>query len=264
MMSTRSQGATRTAGALGALLSCALFSGAVWVGCGGGDSDDSDGGGSTGGSSSNGGSGGGGGGQALPSRVVAAADAPETGECISAGECRNGIGTPACATVAGAYQVCTYQPAVATAASMYPTADECSDSKPCPAGSSCFPVLAFANGLCGNAQPIQRNACRKDGCASDADCPGGVCGPRGLTVDEQILGGAIRECITASCKSNADCTAQANGMCALVQATCSGSTYLPPELACVYPNGCTGPENCPRTGGTICRVLNGVGSCVAP
>jgi hypothetical protein len=146
---------------------------------------------------------------------------------------------------------------------MNAAADECNATTPCAAGSTCYPVLAFAGGLCGNAPPVVRNACRKDGCAADSDCPGGVCGPRGLTVDEQILGGAIRECITASCKSNADCTARANGMCALVQATCSGSTYLPPELACVYPDGCTGSENCPRTGGTICRVLNGVGSCVS-
>jgi hypothetical protein len=89
-----------------------------------------------------------------------------------------------------------------------------------------------------------------------------VCGPRGLTVDDQIIGGAIRQCIKASCKSNADCTAQANGMCALVQATCSGSTYLAPELACVYPSGCTGNENCPTTMASTCRVLEGVGTCV--
>jgi hypothetical protein len=199
----------------------------------------------------------------LPSRVVASANPPELGECISAGECMSGTpGTPACATVAGAYRVCTYQPAPATAASANPAGDECNATKACAAGSTCFPVLAFASGLCGNAPPVQRNACRKDACTSDAECMGGVCGPRGLTVDEQILGGAIRECIKASCKSNADCTAQANGMCALIQATCSGSTYIAPEFACVYPSGCTGNENCPTTMASICRVLNGVGTCV--
>jgi hypothetical protein len=251
-------------------LSVALFSGAVWVGCGGGDSDDSDGGGATGGSNGNGGSGAassgsGGSSQALPSRVVASANPPEARECISAGECNGGPpGTPACDTVAGGYNVCTHQPAPATGASMNAAADECNATKPCAAGSTCYPVLAYAGGLCGNAPPVQRNACRKDGCTSDADCPGGVCGPRGLTVDEDILGGAIRECIKASCKSNADCTAQANGICALVQGTCAGSTFLAPELACVYPNGCTGNENCPTNTAVICRVLNGVGSCVTP
>jgi hypothetical protein len=241
-------------------LSCALFSSAVWFGCGGGDSGDSDDSASTGGSSSSTGGSGGAASQGLPSTPQANANAPEAGECISAGECRNGIGTAACATVGGAYRVCTYQPAVATAASLNPASDECNASKACATGSSCFPVLAFANGLCGNAQPIQRNACRKDSCTSDSDCSGGVCGPRGLTVDEDVIGGAVRECIKASCKSNADCTAQANGICGLVQATCSGSTYIAPELACVYPNGCTGNENC--RAGALCRVLNGVGTCV--
>jgi len=268
MKSTRSQGPTRYAGALGALLSCALFSGAVWVGCGGGDSDDSDDGTSTGGSGGSGGGtsnagGSGGGGSSLPSRVVASANPPESGECISSGECRSDTpGTPACAIVAGAYRVCTYQPAVATAASTSPAADECNATKACPSGESCYPVLAFAGGLCGNAPPVRRNACRKDGCTADTDCPGGVCGPPGLTVDEQIIGGAVRECIKASCKSNADCTKQANGQCALVQATCSGSTYIAPELACVYPSGCTGNENCPTSTPSICRVINGVGTCV--
>jgi hypothetical protein len=198
----------------------------------------------------------------LPSRVVASANPPEPGECISGGECMSMTpGAAACATVAGAYRVCTYQPPVAMGSSMNAAADECNATKAC-ADGTCYPVLAFAGGLCGNAPPIQRNACRKDGCASDADCPGGACGPRGLTVDENILGGAIRECIKASCKSNADCTAQANGMCALIQATCSGSTYIAPEFACVYPSGCTGNENCPTNTASICRVIGGVGTCV--
>lgn len=189
---------------------------------------------------------------------------PRAGECQSSGNCTLGTGTPACATVAGSYRLCTYQPPVVTTASTS-AQDECDVNRPCATGS-CYPVLSFPNGQCG-AGFQTRNMCRSSGCASDADCPGGVCGPTGFASEERVVGGAIRQCIKASCRSNADCTAQAGGICALVQPGCvtvnaqGAQSFYPAELACAYSNGCTNNSNCPGT--AVCKPVNGVGWCVA-
>jgi hypothetical protein len=183
---------------------------------------------------------------------------------MSAADCGRDEGT-ACATVAGAYRVCTVQAPVATTASALPSADECGPSRACASGN-CYQLLTFAGGQCGSAA-LLHNVCRTDGCASDADCTamGGVCGPRGFTSDDKVQGGAIRQCLKAACKSNADCTAQAGGMCALVQGGCipaAGGTqaFLQAQLACVYPNGCTSYSDCP--GMSSCQVIDGKGVCV--
>jgi hypothetical protein len=113
--------------------------------------------------------------------------------------------------------------------------------------------------------------CRSDSCASDADCPGGVCGPRGFASENLVSGGAIRQCIKADCKSSAECTAKQNGMCALVQPGCvetnaqGAQSFYPAQLACVYSDGCTNNSNCPNTAGSSsnCKLVNGVGLCVS-
>jgi len=246
--------------ALGTLVCCALY-GSVLFGCA--DSGDSGDDGSTGGS---GGSAGTGGSAALPPGTVASINRPRPGECMSAADCGRDVGT-ACATVAGAYRVCTVQAPVTTTASDFPNLDECGPSRACASGS-CYELLTFSSGHCGNAPPpVLRNVCRSDGCASDNDCTamGGVCGPRGFASEDKVEGGAIRQCLKAACKSNSDCTAQAGGMCALVQASCAPAaggtqTFLPAELACVYPNGCTSFSDCPDN--SYCRVLEGRGLCV--
>jgi hypothetical protein len=184
---------------------------------------------------------------------------------MSAADCGRAEGT-ACATVAGAYRVCTVQAPVATAASAFPSLDECGPSRACTSGN-CYQLLTFSTGHCGAASPVLKNVCRSDSCASDADCAamGGVCGPRGFSSEDKVEGGAIRQCLKAACKSNAECTAQTGGMCALVQGGCvpaagGTQTFAPAQLACVYPNGCTSYSDCP--GQSSCQVLNGKGVCV--
>jgi hypothetical protein len=54
----------------------------------------------------------------------------------------------------------------------------------------------------------------------------------------------------------------------VVQAGCDLATtggaqeYIPPRIACVYPNGCTSISDCP--GGSVCKVIFGEGVCVTP
>jgi hypothetical protein len=170
--------------------------------------------------------------------------------------------------VAGGYRVCTFQPPVATTASAYPTLDECGPGRACPSGG-CYPVLNFPSGQCGMAAAITYNACRTDGCgAAGTECSAGsICGPRGFSSDEKAQGGAVRQCLQAACQSAADCTGQPNGICALVQTGCAlaasgAQTFLPAQLACVYPRGCTSASDCPRDPLSYCRVVKGEGVCV--
>jgi hypothetical protein len=261
MLSTGWLGAARRACALGALLSCAFGSSGLFVGCSGsGDSGDSGDDGTGGTGSIN---------LGLPAgaRIVASINQPR-GECMSAADCGGGAGA-ACATVAGGYRVCTFQPPVATMSSSLASLDQCGPSRACSSGK-CYSVLNFAGGQCGSAAALTYNNCRQDGCTSDADCPMGVCGPRGFSSEEKISGGPIRVCLPAACKSSAECLGQANGLCALVQAGCgiaadgTPTEFLPAQLACVYPRGCTTASDCPREDGSYsyCRVVRGEGVCV--
>jgi hypothetical protein len=186
---------------------------------------------------------------------------------MSAAQCGNAAGA-ACATVAGGYRVCTFQPPVATTASAYPTLDQCGPGRACASGS-CYSVLNFPSGQCGASAAVTYNACRGDGCTFDTDCNGGVCGPRGFSSDDKAQGGAVRQCLQAACKSAADCTGQPDGICALVQTGCAFAangtqTFLTPQLACVYPRGCTSVSDCPSESGSYsyCRVVKGEGVCI--
>ena len=115
-------------------------------------------------------------------RAVLPVESPRAGECMSSADCSGG-GLPgtACATVAGSYKVCAFQTPEATVATN--PAGQCDPSRPCATGK-CYPVLTFPTGQCGGAGARNVNTCVADECASDADCPEGVCGPRGLTVKE--------------------------------------------------------------------------------
>ena len=264
MWSTTWHGAARRVRALGALVSCTLCASGVFVGCSGSDSGDGSSSGGSGGTSAVD--------LGLPqgARIVASINQP-MGECTSAAACAGSAG-PACATVAGGYRVCTFQPPAATTASALPSLDQCGPGRACTSGN-CYSVLNFPSGQCGNSAALTYNACRADTCGSDADCKdGGVCGPRGFSTEEKVQGGGIRLCLPAACKAAADCTKQPNGICALVQAGCApaangAQTFLPPQLACVYPRGCTSLSDCPigdppREPASYCRVVRGEGVCV--
>ncbi|MEO8185211.1 MAG: hypothetical protein ABI895_40915 [Deltaproteobacteria bacterium] len=145
MLSIGWRGAARRARALGGLVCCALY-GSVLLGCG--DSGDSGDDASTGGSGGSAGTGGSGAGPT--GTIVASINRPRAGECMSAADCGREVGT-ACATVAGAYRVCTIQAPVATTASEFPSLDECGPSRACASGS-CYELLTFSTGHCGRAR----------------------------------------------------------------------------------------------------------------
>jgi hypothetical protein len=140
----------------------------------------------------------------------------------------------------------------------------------CPAGAGCFNVPVFPNGICGTAAPRSYNVCRANQCTSDADCAanGGICGPAGFSADETYGGGLIRQCITASCRSDDDCTKLMGGVCSVVPAGCDlpgptgAQAYMPAQMACVYPNGCSSLSDCANTPGAVCKVIRGEGVCV--
>lgn len=244
------------------LLGAAFCVWALSMGCGE-DGDDGSGISNTGGS-------GGSGATVLPPgiRVVASVAAmPRVGECMSSADCSGGGGM-GCAQVPSGYRVCTFQTAQATTPSSLPALDECDASDPCPAGA-CFYVPVFPAGICGVAAPQSYNVCRNNGCTTDAECGTGVCGPAGFSADEKYGGGLIRQCLPAACRSDGDCSKLMGGRCSVVQAGCDlpaangVQAYIPAQMACVYPNGCSNLSDCANTPGAVCKVISGEGVCVA-
>lgn len=178
---------------------------------------------------------------------------------------------PGCVAVTDGFGVCVDEAPAATEpsdyASMYsPEADQCDGTRPCESGS-CYWVVVYPSGYCtpGVAGP-PTNVCLSDLCASDDDCGGGWCAPRGVGRTDRIAGGFIRQCFAASCRVNADCTARAGGVCAFVSGLCvppeggGFQTYEPSALACVYPGGCVGSNECPLA--HDCRIVDGEARCV--
>ncbi|MCC7543049.1 MAG: hypothetical protein IT379_42930, partial [Deltaproteobacteria bacterium] len=75
------------------------------------------------------------------------------------------------------------------------------------------------------AAPPPGNTCRYDGCATDADCGGGICLPPGA------IGNLNAACVAAPCRSPADCTRRAGGQCVLAR---TGGFCPSPAVYCVY------------------------------
>jgi hypothetical protein len=208
--------------------------------------------------------------------LVPSGKAAPAGACQTAADCSagwigpNGADFPPvpgeCSEIVpGGYRVCTYHPPFATepSGSLNGGGDECDGSRPCSAGN-CYRVEALITPPCYDSSAAWLNRCRSDECASDADCPGGVCGPPGFSRETLIRGGFIRQCIPAACRSNLDCTAQPGGVCALIGERCEPTDgpsvrNRPAELACVYADGCTG-NDCPIGS---CIVTGGQAVCVA-
>jgi hypothetical protein len=132
------------------------------------------------------------------------------------------------------------------------SSDECTDAR-------CFSVMT---------QPVQCSAtggfdvvneCVSDTCATDDDCPSGVCSPEGL--------GNGRACIPAHCEKDSDCDDQAGGVCTYFDLGCcatqvGGAPTRARELVCVYPSsGCQADSDCPD--GEYCVVRDGRAECSA-
>jgi hypothetical protein len=105
---------------------------------------------------------------------------------------------------------------------------------------------------CGGVPPPPRNHCRYDWCLDDTECPAGSrCFPNGYSGD------SAPHCITASCRTAADCTRGPGGACVsyTTRASCTGANLV--TVYCQYNNDvCRGPADCPpdpsRPNGSAC------------
>lgn len=192
-------------------------------------------------------SGAGGAGGATSSSSSGDAGSPAHGDCLVDADCPGG----ACVEVtAGGFRVCATPPEKATLCASTLGLDQCCDSVPCPNGEPCRvgPLVPICAGV-----PIEPyNQCAADQCTQDADCaPGQICGPVGA------LGLAIRACLGAGCKLDADCTAAPGGVCAPVLEPCCNTVA---GLSCVYPSGgCRSSADCQS--GESCQILADRATC---
>jgi hypothetical protein len=109
--------------------------------------------------------------------IVPSGLAPAAGRCETDDDCGGAPG--ACGALPSGYRVCLDQTPAATGPSSNPTADQCDETRACPADSTCYPGLSYPSGACGLGGASQHNVCREDGCASDVNCADGFfCGPR--------------------------------------------------------------------------------------
>ena len=192
------------------------------VGCGGDDGSSNSGAGAAGGGGSPAGSGGNGG--------NGGNGATASGDCETSADCG---GDPCVELTPGGYRVCQIDYPEASSC-LDPSIDECCTTADCAFGS-CYatPIVPF----CGGAEQQPFNVCVADQCADDAACgAGSICAPAGT------LARKVRACAPASCKVNADCTAEPSGVCAPVVDPCCG---YPAGLHCVYPGGCRSNTDCP-------------------
>lgn len=188
---------------------------------------------------------------------------PRSSECETDDECTSAGTGKTCAAVSQGYRVCVPEARLATAPSSDPAVDECDSTRPCGVGA-CYEAVRYPSGQCGLGGASQQNACLADTCQADDDCGDGICGPAGLTSDEWVDGGGVRQCFRADCRGDADCTLEALGVCALVAHSCGsaivGPGFRPAQMACVYPGGCLSDSDC---GGASCSIVDGTAVCLA-
>lgn len=173
------------------------------------------------------------------------------GDCIDTTDC-DGLGcfelTP------GGFRVCEVVVPEATVCDPSgPIEDECCSTSECAEGS-CHASTSLP--YCGGVELPQFNRCVVDECVSDAECSGNgsgaICAPAG------VLGQPARKCVTAFCRTSADCTAEAGGYCAPIDNPCCGQ---PSGLGCVYPSGCRGDSDC-TSGYCDLDYTTGRGTCM--
>jgi hypothetical protein len=192
------------------------------------------------------------GGHIVPSGTV-----PKTTDCETDADCPSHSCVP---LIPNGFRICVERGVEATAPSAIP--GQCDSSRPCPSGK-CYQGFFYPSGICGLGGVSPENVCRVDECASDAACANGLCGPAGLTSDSSVSGGGIRECFHAACRSNADCSAHAGGVCGLISGFCAAPhDFVRAQVACVYPGGCFAASDCCNGACGTCQVVNGAGVCV--
>ncbi len=176
-----------------------------------------------------------------------------TGGGINSGDCDDvhpcPVNSQCVELVPGGFRVCATSTKEATSCPN-PAIDECCKSADCSSGALCYagPVVPH----CGGAIPSNQNVCAKDFCSSDADCGNGeVCLPAG------VLGNEVRACLSAKCRTDADCTVETGGQCAPVMNPCCNAAS---GLFCVYPGGCRKTSDCAV--GKYCSTASGEPTCV--
>jgi hypothetical protein len=116
--------------------------------------------------------------------------------------------------------------------------DECCAPDECATGS-CYSSDWFP--WFGPDRPPTFNLCTKDTCAGDSDClnDGEVC------VESGTLGHPIRQCVSALCHSDGDCTDFPGGRCVPMADECYGGYW---GFACTYagPGFCRTNADCSR------------------
>lgn len=127
--------------------------------------------------------------------------------------------------------------------------DECSSTADCTMGLKCFPIAE-----CQGVSTTPVNRCVKDECTSDAECtaqPNGVCGFAGM------FSYPVRQCIYGSCMTNSDCTDGQNGVCTMVLQSCG---FEAKGLHCAYDHDeCQSDGDCNLIGGETCAFFDAGG-----
>jgi hypothetical protein len=151
-------------------------------------------------------------------------------ECDGNEDCPGG----ACIDINGGYKACQY-PVIEATMCTGSMLDQCCDSSECMNGQACYeaPILPY----CGGPQPEIYNACAIDQCASNDDCPAGVCVPAGV-----VVGNKVAMCVMAQCFGTT-CGQESLSSCALVREPCCGG---PAGFLCIdETTGCQTNDDCP-------------------
>jgi len=157
--------------------------------------------------------------------------ASQHGDCASDADC---AGKPCVALTPGGYRVCESAPPPAAGCGSVP--GECCTTMDCmgPGNPGCYDDAALP--LCGGVRRPPGNACIGDDCEEDADC-----GPQSICTPPRVLGRPNRACMAAFCHTDADCTRRLGGVCRPILNQCCS---IPRGLACMYPGGCSGDDDC--------------------
>ena len=135
-----------------------------------------------------------------------------------------------------------------------PQVKGCCDDEDCGGQDRPGYCVAFDVGYCGGPAPPQINECRYDGCLVSADCADGtICAPAGFG------GREVNHCMGATCQTDADCDARAEGECRPLGR--DPSCHRPMVFVCTYADDeCRSDRDCPN--GQRCLASDrGVGGC---
>jgi hypothetical protein len=196
---------------------------------------------------------------ASPGEPLSVPGVPYLG-CLGAGDCAGAD----CVPITDGFSACAYRQRELDAGLDPGRYGECGPDQPCETGT-CLTLSTAAANRCTPGGFDITSSCIGDECSSDADCPnGGLCAPAGVAGTSKLSAFPRRRCLTATCKSNADCTAKPGGICGMIRDECMPITvqqwgFRDARVACIYPDGCTTNSGCSAG---YCDVLDGAATCL--